>query len=40
MNVSVLGGRIVGVELARELIDAFLNACFSGEVRRRRRLAK
>ncbi len=40
MNVLVLGGRIVGVELARELIGAFLNARFSGEERHRRRLAK
>src|SRR6516225_10166498 len=40
MNVLVLGGRIVGVELARELIHAFLNARFSGEARHRRRLAK
>src|SRR4030095_9199129 len=36
----VLGGRIVGVELARELIGAFLNARFTGEARHRRRLAK
>src|SRR3974390_3481420 len=40
MNVLVLGGRIVGVELARELIDAFLNARFTDEARHRRRLAK
>jgi hypothetical protein len=40
MNVLVLGGRIVGVELARELIGAFLNARFSGEARHQRRLAK
>jgi transaldolase / glucose-6-phosphate isomerase len=40
MNVLVLGGRVVGVELARELIGAFLNARFSGEARYRRRLAK
>jgi transaldolase / glucose-6-phosphate isomerase len=40
MNVLVLGGRIVGVELARELIGAFLNARFSDEARHRRRLAK
>ena len=40
MNVLVLGGRIVGAELARELIGAFLNARFSGEARHRRRLAK
>jgi transaldolase/glucose-6-phosphate isomerase len=40
MNVLVLGGRIVGVELARELIGAFLNARFTGEERHLRRLAK
>jgi transaldolase/glucose-6-phosphate isomerase len=40
MNVLVLGGRVVGVELARELVAAFLNAHFNGEARHRRRLAK
>ena len=40
MNVLVLGGRVVGIELARELIRAFLNANFSGEGRHVRRLAK
>jgi transaldolase/glucose-6-phosphate isomerase len=40
MNVLVLGGRVVGVELARELIGAFLHARFSGEARHLRRLAK
>ena len=40
MNVLVLGGRVVGVELARELIRAFLNARFTGEGRHLRRLAK
>src|SRR5262252_7285453 len=40
MNVLVLGGRVVGAELARELIHAFLNARFSGEERHVRRLAK
>src|SRR5262245_51319443 len=40
MNVLVLGGRIVGTELARELIGAFLNARFTGETRHQRRLAK
>ena len=40
MNVLVLGGRVVGIELARELIHAFLNARFSGEERHLRRLAK
>jgi transaldolase/glucose-6-phosphate isomerase len=40
MNVLVLGGKVVGVELARELIRAFLGARFSGEERHLRRLAK
>src|SRR5215468_7394936 len=40
MNVLVLGGRIVGAELARELIGAFLNARFTNEARHQRRLAK
>ncbi|WKZ18108.1 MAG: bifunctional transaldolase/phosoglucose isomerase [Candidatus Jettenia sp. CY-1] len=40
MNVLVLGGRVVGIELARELIRAFLNASFTGEKRHLRRLAK
>jgi transaldolase/glucose-6-phosphate isomerase len=40
MNVLVLGGRVVGSGLARELIHAFLNARFSGEERHLRRLAK
>jgi transaldolase / glucose-6-phosphate isomerase len=40
MNVLVLGGRVVGVELARELIRAFLGARFTAESRYVRRLAK
>jgi transaldolase/glucose-6-phosphate isomerase len=40
MNVLVLGGRVVGVELARELMGAFLNAHFTGDGRHVRRLAK
>ncbi|MGH8733878.1 MAG: transaldolase, partial [Burkholderiales bacterium] len=40
MNVLVLGGRVVGIETARELIRAFLNARFTGEARHVRRLAK
>src|SRR5499427_2194894 len=40
MNVLVLGGRVVGIELARELIHAFVNATFTGEERHVRRLAK
>jgi ribose 5-phosphate isomerase B len=40
MNIVCLGGRVVGWEAAWELIDAFLNAEFSGADRHRRRLAK
>ncbi len=40
MNVLVLGGRIIGPELARELVHAFLQAEFTGEERHSRRLAK
>jgi ribose 5-phosphate isomerase B len=37
MNVLVLGGRVVGIELARELIHAFVNASFTAEARSPRR---
>jgi transaldolase/glucose-6-phosphate isomerase len=40
MNVLVLGGRVVGLELAREVVGAFLKARFTGEERHLRRLAK
>lgn len=40
MNVLCLGARIVGHELALELVKAFINARFSGEERHQRRLAK
>ncbi len=40
MNVLVLGGRVIGEELAHELMRAFLGAHFSGEERHRRRLEK
>lgn len=40
MNVLVLGARIIGEELAHELVDAFLRARYSGEERHARRLAK
>lgn len=40
MNVLVLGARVVGAELAKELVKAFLAAKFSGEERHLRRLAK
>ena len=40
MNVLCLGARVIGVELAKELITVFLMAKFSGEERHRRRLGK
>jgi RpiB/LacA/LacB family sugar-phosphate isomerase len=40
MNVLVLGGRVIGSELAKELTRAFVGARFAGEERHRRRLAK
>ena len=40
MNVLCLGARIVGKELARELVRAFVGAQFSGAERHVRRLAK
>jgi RpiB/LacA/LacB family sugar-phosphate isomerase len=40
MNVLVLGGRVIGVEMARELVRAFIGAGYTAEERHRRRLAK
>src|SRR5829696_1777302 len=40
MNVLVIGGRVVGLELARELVSAFLHATYSGNGRHVRRVAK
>jgi len=40
MNVLVMGGRVIGPELARELVRAFLGANYTGEERHRRRLEK
>ena len=40
MNVLCLGGRIIGDELAGELVRSFLSGAFTGEERHRRRLAK
>lgn len=39
-NVLCLGARVVGVELAMEIVRAFVGARFTGEERHRRRLAK
>jgi len=40
MNILVLGARVIGLELARELVRAFLGARFTHEERHERRLAK
>ncbi|HKF22708.1 MAG TPA: ribose 5-phosphate isomerase B [Candidatus Angelobacter sp.] len=40
VNVLVMGARVIGVELAKDLCTVFLNARFTGEERHRRRLAK
>ncbi|HEV8134254.1 MAG TPA: ribose 5-phosphate isomerase B [Pyrinomonadaceae bacterium] len=39
-NVLCVGARVTGVELALEIIRAFVNARFTGEERHKRRLAK
>lgn len=39
-NVLVLGSRVIGTELARDLVRAFLSAQYTGEERHARRLAK
>jgi ribose 5-phosphate isomerase B len=39
-NILVLGSRVIGVELAKELCTAFLKAKFTAEERHQRRLAK
>ncbi len=40
MNILVMGGRVIGEELARELVRAYLGARFTGEERHRRRIEK
>jgi len=40
MNILVLGARVIGVEMARELVDNFLAAKFKGEERHRKRIDK
>ncbi len=40
MNVLCLGSRIIGAELAKEIVRAFLSASFSGEERHVRRFGK
>lgn len=38
INVLCLGARVIGIELARDLVNVFLNARFSGGERHQRRL--
>ena len=40
MNVLCLGARIIGQEVAREIVQAFLTAHYTGEERHARRLQK
>jgi ribose 5-phosphate isomerase B len=40
MNILVMGSRVIGVELAKELCRSFLSASFTGEDRHLRRLRK
>jgi ribose 5-phosphate isomerase B len=40
MNILCMGGRITGPYAARDLVDAFLAASFTGEERHTRRLQK
>ncbi len=40
MNVLALGARVIGIELAKELVRAFLGAQFSSEERHHRRVGK
>jgi ribose 5-phosphate isomerase B len=39
-NVLCMGGRIIGAELAMEIVSAFLNASFTSEERHARRVHK
>lgn len=39
-NVLVMGPRVIGPSLARDVLEAFLKARFSGAARHRRRLGK
>jgi ribose 5-phosphate isomerase B len=40
MNILCLGGRVIGIELAKELVNAFLKARFSTQEKYRRRVDK
>jgi ribose 5-phosphate isomerase B len=40
VNVLCMGGRVIGVEVAAEIVRAYVGAAFTGEERHVRRLAK
>jgi len=40
MNVLIMGARVIGIELASDIVEIFLDARFSCEERHLRRLAK
>ncbi len=40
MNMICLGGRVIGIALAQELLDAFLQANYQGLERQKRRMGK
>ena len=40
MNVICLGGRVIGIETAKEVVSAFLDATFTPEARFQRRIDK
>lgn len=40
MNMICLGGRVIGIALAQELLDAFLQANYQGLERQKRRMSK
>jgi ribose 5-phosphate isomerase B len=40
VNVLCIGQRVIGIELAREIVDSFLTARFSNEQRHQKRLKK
>lgn len=40
MNILCLGGRVIGVELAKELVRAFLGAQFNNQAKYQRRVEK
>ncbi|MCJ7667569.1 MAG: RpiB/LacA/LacB family sugar-phosphate isomerase, partial [Anaerolineae bacterium] len=39
-NILCLGARVIGVELAKEIVKTWLSATFSGADRHRRRVKK